>query len=735
MSTVKNQNVAGFGTAPVFFTAISTILGAILFLRFGFAVGNVGFWGTVAIVIIGHLVTIPTALAIAEIATNQKVEGGGEYFIISRSFGFKIGATIGIALFMSQAISVAFYIIALAEAFDPVLHAYGYEWLDKRFISIPALGLLGLLILTKGADLGVKALYVVVVVLFAALLLFFLGTTTYDTTGVDFLNNKIANPESFFIVFAICFPAFTGMTAGVGLSGDLKNPSRSIPLGTLAATVFGMIVYVFIAYKLASSASPELLDIDQLVMSKIALWGPIIPIGLAAATISSALGSILVAPRTLQALASDSAFPSLNMNRRLAKGKGAKNEPFNASIITLIIAFGICLIGDVNFVAEIISMFFMVTYGSLCLISFLQHFNADPSYRPVFRSRWYISLLGAFMCIYLMFKINYQYAILALIIIALIYVWLNYAHKERKGIASLFSGVIFQASRRLQVYLQNADSDEDATWRPSVICVDPNSFDRFMAFDLLRWISYKFGFGTYIHYIQGYYSKSTVAEAKAASDRLIEQAEESNVFIDTIISPSYTSAIAQMIQLPGISGKENNMIMFEYSRHFPDGLADIIDNVQLVKAGHFDVIILSSSEKGFGQRRSIHIWIKPQDSDNDNLMILLAYILSGHPEWAKSEISIFAVFPEGNLFEESEALFERIKKGRLPISAKNINLIAQTQDVEMKQLIKEKSNSASLTIMGFRTEALKNQEQTLFEGYDDLGAVLFVNAQNEIEIK
>ena len=96
---MENLNKNRFGTAPVFFTAISTILGAILFLRFGFAVGSVGFFGVLLIIVIGHLVTIPTALAISEIATNQKVEGGGEYFIISRSFGLNIGATIGIALF------------------------------------------------------------------------------------------------------------------------------------------------------------------------------------------------------------------------------------------------------------------------------------------------------------------------------------------------------------------------------------------------------------------------------------------------------------------------------------------------------------------------------------------------------------------------------------------------------------------------------------------------------------
>ena len=261
-----------------------------MFLRFGYAVGNVGFLGTLGIIFFAHLVTIPTAMAIAEIATNQKVEGGGEYYIISRSFGINVGAAIGIALYLSQAISVAFYVIAFAEAFDPVFQfvnaEYGLALSDKRIVSIPAILLLSLLIIFKGSDLGMKALYVVVGILFISLIMFFVGVTDYQQ-GIDKFNFNatVPNADSFFYVFAICFPAFTGMTAGVGLSGDLKDPKKSIPLGTLSATIIGAVIYVLIAYKMTVAASPEELDGDQLIMSRIAVWGPIIPIGLAAATI------------------------------------------------------------------------------------------------------------------------------------------------------------------------------------------------------------------------------------------------------------------------------------------------------------------------------------------------------------------------------------------------------------------------------------------------------------------
>ncbi len=741
MTTNIQHAKANFGTAPVFLTAIATILGAIMFLRFGYSVGNIGLLGTLAVVLVGHLVTIPTALAIAEIATNQKVEGGGEYFIISRSFGLNIGGSVGIALFLSQAISVAFYIVAFAQAFDPVIsHAatsWGIDISDKRIFSIPTLILLAVLMLTKGADIGVKALYVVVATLAVSLFMFFLGSGSYDApTGVDILTNRVEQPDPFFLVFAICFPAFTGMTAGVGLSGDLKDPKKSIPLGTLLATVIGMVTYVAIAYKLAISASPADLDADQLVMSKIAVWGPIIPIGLAAATISSALGSIMVAPRTLQALASDNLFPAKPINGWLARGKGALAEPVNASIVVVLIAFCFLLIGDVDFVAQIISMFFMVTYGSICLISFLQHWAADPSYRPTFKSRWYISLLGFLMCVWLMFSMSPGYAVASVAVMIILYMSITAYTKEKRGMAIIFQGAIFQLSRKLQVFLQKTEKEERTAWRPSIVCFGHESFRRLGVFELLRWLSARYGFGTYIHFIKGYLSKDSHHSAREALDRLIKMAHlsESNFYIDTLVSPSTTSAIAQIIQLPGISGKENNMILFEYDRDRAENLADIIDNYQLVRSADFDVCILGSSDRGFGYRNEIHVWLTSRDFDNANLMILLAFIVLGHEDWKRGLIKLYAVFPESELEDQYESLLELVQAGRLPITRNNIVVLPQPEGKEVKQIIQENSSDADLTIIGFRGESLKARGSSVFEGYDKVGNILFVNSTHEKEI-
>lgn len=740
MSTLI-QKKANFGTLPVFLTAISTILGAVMFLRFGYAVGSVGFLGTLAIIALGHLVTIPTAMAIAEIATNQKVEGGGEYYIISRSFGINIGGAIGIALYLSQAISVAFYVIAFAEAFDPVLawinETYGLALADKRLISIPAVVLLSVLMLTKGADLGMKALYVVVITLLVSLLFFFLGTTDYASMNdkLDMVNT-VSNPDDFFLVFAIIFPAFTGMTAGVGLSGDLKDPKKSIPWGTVSATVAGMLSYVFIAYKLALNASPEDLVNNQLIMSDIAIWGPIIPIGLAAATISSALGSIMVAPRTLQALGADKILPAPAFNNFLARGSAKNNEPTNATIVTVALALFFVSLGSIDTVAKVISMFFMVTYGAICTISFFQHFAADPSYRPAFRSKWYISLLGALMCLFMMFRMEPGYAVASVLLMVVMYIGISQYNEDKSGMANIFQGVIFQLIRQIQVFIQKAEKDDDS-WRPSVICISPDSFERPKAFEMMRWISHRYGFGTYLHYIKGYYSKETKAQSTEELSRLIRAADlsESNVYVDTLVSPSYTTAIAQTLQLPSVSGKENNMILFEFEKKNVEGLVDIMENYSMVRTSGFDTCILASSNRGLDVKSEVHIWITPSDFVNANLMILLGYVIIGHPQWKKAQIKISAIAPAKELEEEKQELLELIKTGRLPISANNVQIIEKEESTSTKDLINKYSKNADLTIIGFRSEAIKQLGEELFQGYEEIGDVLFINSTQSKEIK
>jgi solute carrier family 12 sodium/potassium/chloride transporter 2 len=733
----------GFGTLPVFFAGISTILGAIMFLRFGYAVGNVGLLGALAIILLGHLVTFPTALAIAEIATNRKVEGGGEYFIISRSFGTTIGGVIGISLYLSQAVSVAFYMIAFAEAFSPLApwleSVLGFPF-DPRLISLPAtLGLIWLM-LSKGASMGVKALYVVVATLLLSLLMFFWGSPVegFDASTVSLAGN-LSDPDAFFFVFAIVFPAFTGMTAGVGLSGDLANPRKSIPNGTLAATLAGMVVYVLIVIKLAYSAPSDVLDADQLVMSRIAVWGPMILIGLGAATLSSALGSIMVAPRTLQALGADACIPLKGMNLWIAKGSGLVNEPRNATLVTGGIAIVIVLFGNVDLVARLISMFFMVTYGSLCAISFLEHFASRPSYRPSFRSRWYVSLFGAIMCTLMMFQMDPVFAVVALLSMAGLYQFLKRSNQGGDDLAAMFQGVMTQTARYMHIRLQRRRRNvADEEWRPSVIMVNDRTFDRRSPLIFLRWICHRHGFGTYLHFIKGTLNQRSFRQSESVKARLMEMArtQKSPVYMNTIVSPSMTSALAQSLQVPGVSGLNNNAVMFEFSRNDTDEIIhDIVAHCQFAASTRMTLMVLRHGDLHFGEHKTIHVWLTWNDQENANLMILLSYILLGHPDWRDAEIRVFVALPRDQVVEQKLEFERLISEGRLPVSEKNISFLP-TNDVEaFRKLVVKNSADADFTVVGFDMQGLEERGAGVFTNHPDLKDVLFVHTPSEITME
>ena len=733
----------GFGTAPVFLTSLSTILGAILFLRFGYAVANVGLWGTLGIIALAHLVTIPTVLAVSEIATNRRVAGGGAYFIISRSFGPTIGGSIGIALYLSQAISVAFYLVAFAEAFDPVFglvsQAYGIEP-DARWVSVPATAVLVIVMLTKGAGIGVRGLYVVCVALGLSIVAFLFGQgpESIRPDGIN-LTATIQDPDAFGTVFATCFPAFTGMIAGLGLSGDLRRPQQSIPVGTIGATIAGMVIYLLVAVKLAQSATPEALAADVFIMSEIALWGPAIYVGLASAALSSALGSILVAPRTLQALAKDEVFPFPKLNEWLAAGRGGSEEPVYATYVSGALAVIFVLLGDIDFIARLLSMFFMVTYGVLCAVSFLEYFSGDPSYRPTFNTRWYFSLVGAVMCGIMMIDMNPLQALLAVLVMAGIYLGLRRSRRNERDLTAILQGTMFQLTRRLQIAIQkNRTVSADAQWRPSVVAITQSQKSGLGQFDLLRWICHRHGFGHYIQYIQGDYSFAVELEARTQVDRLIDRSEVSHagIFVDTCISPSFQLAIDQMLQMPGISGLPNNTILLEFDDEGKDASEEVVRAAQEAASSQFNVLVLRSSKHRFGYHAKIHLWLTDYDLTHTPLMLLLAYIIVGHPEWKNAEIRLFACFGLQDGHAESERLAQLLERGRLPITKQNVEAVKCEDDEAVEREVGRRSDSADLLIASVTAAQLFSDTPAdclgRFKGAKD---VLFVHSCTRIPIE
>ena len=490
-----------------------------------------------------------------------------------------------------------------------------------------------------------------------------------------------------------------------------------------------MLVYMLVAVKLAQSATPEALAGDQFIVTEISLWGPAIYIGLAAAALSSALGSILVAPRTLQALARDNVLPVPRLNRLLVQGSGTAGEPVIATWVSSAIAF--VVVGDVDSIAQILSMFFMLTYGALCTVSFLEYFAGNPSYRPTFHSRWYLSLLGAVMCGVMMIQTNAFYAFVAASLMVAIYFGLRRTRRGEHDLTAIFQGTMFQLTRRLQITLQkNHASSSDDGWRPSIVALTRFGDRRLGHFDLLRWICHRHGFGHFIQFFEDEYSYYGKSEARERVDKLIERSEVTGagIFVDSVICPSMRIAMSQSLQVPGISGLPNNCVLLEFDKDKPEEIEEVGQCARLAAESMFNVLVLRSVKYRFGYRSSIHIWVTEDNMTNAPMMLLLAYIIVGHPEWKRAQIRLFACVNSGDADREPRQLSDLMTEGRLPISQKNVTSVSYENGESLEREVSRRSSEADLVIAGLGGDSLElgDADQALlrYEGGND---VLFVH--------
>ncbi|HSG78791.1 MAG TPA: amino acid permease, partial [Acidimicrobiia bacterium] len=339
-----NPGRAGLGWfGGVFTPSILTILGIILFLRLGFVVGNAGLVKALLIIGAATAVSVLTSISVAAIATNIEVGAGGDYYLISRTLGIEFGGAIGIVLFLAQSVSIGFYAVGFGEA---VADVAGVE--SDLFVQlIAAVAIVLLLGLAwAGADVATRFQYVVMAALIVGLVSFFAGA--FGGASADQLGEGLTSPRDalgFWVVFSIFFPAVTGFTQGVSMSGDLKDPSRSLPIGTFLAVGLSTVVYVLVAILMAANASRADLIADTGAMGSIAAVPALIDIGVIAATLSSAMASFLGAPRILQSLASDRIFPVLGF---FAKGHGPARNPRRGVALAFVIALGTVALGDLN---------------------------------------------------------------------------------------------------------------------------------------------------------------------------------------------------------------------------------------------------------------------------------------------------------------------------------------------------------------------------------------------------
>jgi len=262
VSLLSNKKFNTFG--GVFTPDVLTILGVIMYLRLGWVVGNAGFLGAVAIILLSKSVTICTGLSMSSITTNIRIGAGGAYSIISKSLGLEAGGSVGIPLYIAQTLSAALYIIGFTEGWLRIFPG-------QSPLLVSSVAWLGLVVISYiSARLAIRVQYLIMTILGLSLLSFILTPAKPISQSVLIGSFEDA---SFWKVFAVFFPAVTGIMAGANMSGELKNPRRSIPLGTMSSIIVTMFIYVGIAFVLSRIATPEELRTNQLIMVDKALWG------------------------------------------------------------------------------------------------------------------------------------------------------------------------------------------------------------------------------------------------------------------------------------------------------------------------------------------------------------------------------------------------------------------------------------------------------------------------------
>ena len=343
------------------------------------------------------------------------------------------------------------------------------------------------------------------------------------------------------------------------------------------------------------------------------------------------------------------------------------------------------------------------------------------------------------MCLLMMFQMDPLFALLALLVMAGLYQFMKRTQSGEGDLAAMFQGVMTQATRYMHIRLQRRrEQAEEDEWRPSVIMVNDRTFDRRSPLIMLRWICHRHGFGTYLHFIKGPLNTRSFIESQRTKRRLVQLArsQKSTVYMDTIVSPSMTSALAQSLQVPGVSGLSNNAVMFEFSQHDPpEVIADVVKNCQFAASTQMTLLVLRHGDYHFGERQNIHIWLTWNDQANANLMILLGYILLGHPDWRDAEIQVFTALPREQVAESQEEFKRLMAEGRLPISEKNLNFIPTNDVAAFRRLVGRRSQDADLTVVGFDMEGLSERSAEVFTNHPTLKDVLFVHTPQQITIE
>ncbi|MGK7393898.1 MAG: Na-K-Cl cotransporter [Candidatus Cyclobacteriaceae bacterium M3_2C_046] len=702
----------------VFTPSILTILGVIMYLRFGWVVGNVGLIGTLIIVTLSTLITFLTALSIASIATDQQVKTGGAYYMISRSLGLESGGAIGIPLFLAQTFSIALYTIGFAESVSTV-----FPGLDQTLVGIVVTILIAVLAFIS-AKAAIKSQFFVMAAIGISLLSLLLGKPL-ENTDIEMWGVPESKSEGFWTVFAVFFPAVTGIMAGVNMSGDLRNPGKSIPKGTFMAVGVGYIIYMLLPILLAGRADAATLVEDSLIMRKISFWGDAILLGVWGATLSSAIGSILGAPRVLQALARDNILP--RWLKWLGKGSGQEDNPRVGIVFTLGLALAAVYFGNLNLIAPILTMFFLTTYGVLNISAGLERFLGSPSFRPKFKVHWFFSLLGAVGCLGVMLLINPLATAIASAFVFLVYSWL-----ERRNLKTTWGDVrqgIWMAFVRSGVFRFRTANDPK-NWRPHMLVLTGAPTKRWHLIHFARSLSHNKSLMT----ISTILPEASINPSRKSKmeENIREFLIQRNVqsLVRVIAAPDPFKGAELLVESYGLGALMPDTILLGDTREptHRQAYCNMIYHFFLSKR---NVLILrDNEEQGFGKFSKIDIWWGGLKR-NGALMIIIAYLLQNSHEWNQAEVTLKMVVPSETAATDAQDNVNQLLE-KIRIDLKKEIIVNNGRNFD--QILHTSSGQTDLVLMGMA------EPDANFESYYDklckrvekLPATLFVLASQDI---
>jgi solute carrier family 12 (sodium/potassium/chloride transporter), member 2 len=724
--TSKTVDNSKFGTFKGVFTpSILTILGVIMYLRFGWVVGNGGLIGAVLVVLLAHAISYTTGLSVSAIATNRTIKTGGDYYMISRSLGLPIGGAIGLALFFALALSTSLYIIGFTESFVDAFHIENTPFNRRLIGSITCVTITVITFIST--SLALKIQYLVLAAIALSLVSLFLGeSSTAPTTGPQLWFS--ADSESFETLFAVFFPAVTGFTAGVAMSGDLKDPRRAIPRGTMAAITVGMLVYLAIPVFLSYKVDSELLRTDQMVWLQIARVPELVIAGVFAATLSSALGSILGAPRYLQALAMDGVVP-----RFLGKGYGVLNEPRVGTLVTFMVAQAGIVAGELDLIARIITMFFLTSYGFICLASGVQAWSGIASYRPDFKTPAWVSFIGAAVCLGIMFKLDTVAMVCATTAMFGIYALLQ-RRRFRASPKDTWGGFWSAVVQKGLLHLHKRVGDSK-NWRPNAVVFAGDPTERQHLIHFARWLVQGRGLATYFYLIRG----DILLESRRAS-HLEPTVRETvgRIFPEMLSQVAVTKDIYEGIinasQSYGLSGMKPNTVIMgwgEESTH-PEEFTHLVRS--LLALDHNLLFIEQDEGRSFGKHETIDIWWRGLDR-NGELMLLIAYLLKSSATWSRAKVRINVLVDSAETQNTAESSLRRVIDDSRVRAEPNV-ILRTDREKSIADHMVEISGNTDLVILGLR-EPLEDEKAHFVSHVtsfiDRLGTVLLVRASSQFE--